>query len=139
MSEDQDRTMEMSNLLKAKSDEIAKLRADVNRLENEVTAWKAAHAARVKTSDHQVRELQQILAAALESGEIDVHDENPACPEDDTCDCTWAKKINAAMKGYDELGLLQVPAPLTVDSVLGAGYGEVCPKCGLLIRITCRC
>ncbi len=135
MSEDQDRTVEMSNQLKAKSDEIAKLRAQAE----DHAEHRDSLIVRLKAAELQVRKLQEILAAALESGEINVHDEDPKCPQDDTCACIWAKKVSAAMKGYDEVGLLQVPAPLTVDSVLGAGYGEVCPKCGLLIRITCRC
>lgn len=50
----------------------------------------------------QLGEAQDILASMLIAGEIDVHGEDPKCPQDDTCACPWAKKINAAMKGYAE-------------------------------------
>lgn len=50
----------------------------------------------------KVRELQEIVALLVDQGGLEFHDEAGLCPEDDTCDCRVARRINAAMKGYDE-------------------------------------
>lgn len=56
----------------------------------------------VKRLNLQVHELQEIVAEFVEGGEIDLHEEDPKCPQDDTCSCARAKKLNAAMRGYTE-------------------------------------
>lgn len=48
----------------------------------------------------QISELQNILHDLAEWGGNDWH--KNSCPEDDTCDCPKAKRVNAAMKGYAE-------------------------------------
>jgi len=50
----------------------------------------------------QVRELQDIVRLCVEQGGLSFHVEGGKCPEDDTCDCPDALRVNAAMKGYTE-------------------------------------
>src|ERR1043166_5187940 len=50
----------------------------------------------------QVHELQDIVRLCVEQGGLSFHVEGGKCPEDDTCDCPDALRVNAAMKGYTE-------------------------------------
>lgn len=48
----------------------------------------------------QVNELQALLFAMFDKCGADLHEDG--CPEDDTCGCVMAQRVNAAMKGYTE-------------------------------------
>lgn len=50
----------------------------------------------------QNRLLQELVAEFVEGGEIDPHEEDPKCPQDDTCECKRAKRLNDALRGYEE-------------------------------------
>jgi hypothetical protein len=48
----------------------------------------------------QIHDLQGIVHLCIEQGGLNFHVEGGKCPEDDTCDCPDALRVNAAMKGY---------------------------------------
>jgi len=93
----------------------------------------------------QLGEAQDILASMLIAGEIDVHGEDPKCPQDDTCACPWAKKINAAMKGYAEEWKHSGPglSPITekpfnekeLKERLALIENGKCPECGQKVHL----
>lgn len=59
-----------------------------------------SQAEKIRVLELQLRHAQNVIMAAFEVSQIDPHEENPKCPEDDTCECKWAAEINEALQGY---------------------------------------
>lgn len=56
---------------------------------------------KIEVLELQLREAQEVITLCVDQGGLSFHVEGGKCPEDDTCDCPVAKKVNAAMKGYE--------------------------------------
>ena len=73
-----------------------------DQLPEEMKSWEQVWNLRVEM-DKQIKQLQSANAALRDVVKdfVDGHDihDDADCPEDDTCKCWFAKKINAAMKG----------------------------------------
>lgn len=92
-------------ILKDQADAKNDLRAELELMTkhaNEGWALANTRTAELREKDLQVHELQDIVRLCVEQGGLSFHVEGGRCPEDDTCDCPDALRVNAAMKGYTE-------------------------------------
>lgn len=95
--------------------------------------WSLCLEEELSAANLQVGELQDIVRLCVSQGGLSFHVEGGKCPEDDTCDCPDALRVNAAMKGYTEKRVEPSPNQWAICGWCAGtgqdGPGTACPKC----------